>query len=293
MEILATQLADLFSAVQCSDEKQIRRLLAANVSPIQRNRQGTTALMAATKIGNSKIIQMLHGALRDKRPSAQLFFSQIVSTFSTAVSPTAALTSFMAAAPADSEAISPVPLGAIARPNEAPTLSILPVLPTDLARSNEVSVLPYEKQRTYPADAVAVVVCNSAVCNSASAAPLVLWEDAELPASEALALELPAPQLSALSQSTRLSSDQQSEQLKTAVCKNDWGAVKDLLSAGVRVQSKNWYDMPVLVLAAQNASNDIVMALIQAGASVNSGYDRLPLNVASERGDFEVVHTLM
>ncbi|MEL6816466.1 MAG: ankyrin repeat domain-containing protein, partial [Cyanobacteria bacterium J06598_3] len=173
-----------------------------------------------------------------------------------------------------------------------------PVLPTDLARSNEVSVLPYEKQRTYPADAVAVVVCNSAVCNSAvcnsaSAAPLVLREDDELPAFEALALELPAPQLSALSQSTRLSLDQQSEQLKTAVCKNDWGAVKDLLSAGVRVQSKNWYDTPVLVLAAQNASNDIVMALIQAGASVNSGYDRLPLNVASERGDFEVVHMLM
>jgi ankyrin repeat protein len=74
MENLTTQLAELFAAIQAANVQQIRRLLAANVSPNQCNAEGKTALMVAAQIGNADIMQMLCAAAASRPRSAQIFF---------------------------------------------------------------------------------------------------------------------------------------------------------------------------------------------------------------------------
>jgi ankyrin repeat protein/uncharacterized protein YjbI with pentapeptide repeats len=83
------------------------------------------------------------------------------------------------------------------------------------------------------------------------------------------------------------------EDLKEAVRCNDVSAVRALLNAGASVRSANWYDTPVLVIAAELGHADIVQALIESGANVNTGYDRLPLNTAAAHGHLEVVQILL
>lgn len=280
MEILATQLADLFSAVQQSDEKQIRRLLAINVSPNQQNRQGTTALMVATKIGNSKIIKMLHGAMQNKRPSAQLFCSQLVSTFSTAVSPTA-FTSFLAVDLTESSVTPLVMSSTIARFNNVmPMSAMLPTLPADSIGLDDRPALSIEEWHTlYQEDAPTTVVYGGA----GTVLEVEVLEKTELPETEPLEIQPPTEPIV----------DDPTTLLKAAICDNDLEAVKALLLAGASVQAENWYDTPLLVVAAETSNSNIVKVLLQSGANVNRGYDRLPLNVASECGNFEVVHMLM
>ena len=81
--------------------------------------------------------------------------------------------------------------------------------------------------------------------------------------------------------------------LKEAVCNNDIRTVEKLLEAKVSFRPANWYDTPLLVLAAERGHSNVVQALLDAGADSNKGYARLPLHIASENGHLETVQRLI
>lgn len=290
MENLATQLADLFSAIQCSDEKQIKRLLAANVSPYQQNKAGTTALMVAAQIGNSKIMQMLCGAAKGIPQPAPLFFSPVVSFNE---EPTA-INSVMATAPFRS---APTPISGrsavmLVETSRTDTFSNHTVPPTtvmSIAGMPEIST-PASTMHTNLSSPETTAAANNPDDTEATLPNPNKNSNKHSNTSKQLTIQQSEK---ALVQVSTDASAYKQEALKEAIIRNDSDTVKDLLSSGVNVQAANWYDTPLLVLAAQRGNNDIVQALIKAGAHVNRGYDRLPLNIAAEYGHFEVVHTLM
>lgn len=81
--------------------------------------------------------------------------------------------------------------------------------------------------------------------------------------------------------------------LEIAVRQNDLSRVKALLKAGVDFRPAAWYDTPVLVIAAEKGHIEIVQTLINAGANVNTGYERLPLHVAAEHGHLTTAQLLL
>lgn len=117
MENLTTQLEDLFTAVRRADIVQVKRLLAANVSPNQCDAHGQTAMMIAAKTGHPDIIQLLCNAAANRLRSAQIFFDA-----STPVVSAATVPSVIDLPSATSVRSLPAPLDPIA----APTASYLP-----------------------------------------------------------------------------------------------------------------------------------------------------------------------
>ncbi|MEM9091100.1 MAG: ankyrin repeat domain-containing protein [Cyanobacteria bacterium P01_F01_bin.53] len=81
--------------------------------------------------------------------------------------------------------------------------------------------------------------------------------------------------------------------LEIAVIHNDRIRVKDLLKAGADFRPATWYDTPVLVTAAEKGHVEIVQILINAGANVNTGYERLALHVAAEHGHLNTAQLLL
>ncbi|MEL7521651.1 MAG: ankyrin repeat domain-containing protein, partial [Cyanobacteria bacterium J06553_1] len=73
MENLTTQVGELFAAIQRSDIRQVKRLIAAQVSPNQRGADGRTALMVAFNTGHPEIIRTLCSAAATSHPPAHLF----------------------------------------------------------------------------------------------------------------------------------------------------------------------------------------------------------------------------
>ncbi len=235
MENLTTQLEDLFSAIRRSDVPQVKRLLAANVSPTQANSEGQTAIMVAAQTGHLPITQLLCKATATYPSSAQIFFD--------ASTPAASLPSVLAFV--NISAATPIR-----------SLSA-PLAPIPLTHSFYMPTFSHLAQIGTGEAAAKGAVDQLAQKGSASSA------------------------------------DDGRQALEVAVCHNDIDEVERLLNTGVSFRPANWYDTPVLVTAAKYGYSEVVQVLIDAGANVNSGCDRLPLHIASECGHVEVVLRLL
>ncbi|MGB3296791.1 MAG: ankyrin repeat domain-containing protein, partial [Phormidesmis sp.] len=227
MENLTTQLAELFAAIESSNIPQIRRLLAANVSPNHYNANGQTALMLAAQMGNPTVIELLCAATANGPRPAPIFFETIQ---------------------AASEPVTSV------------------------------------QNLTTQSPMIDTLACERLVSDA-----LAAFENI---ASSAFAPSPVAANVTPTFSSTKKPANAYAS-LRSAVYHNDVGRVKALLKFGTDFRSVNWYDTPVLVIAAQKGYTDIVQALISAGANVNTGYDRLPLQVAAEQGHLDVVQRLL
>ena len=238
MENLTTQLEDLFAAIRHSDVPQVKRLLAANVSPIQANHEGQTAMMVAVQTGHVLITQLLCKATATYPSSAQIFFD----ASTPAVSLPSVLTTINMAAATPIRSLS------------------APLTPIPLTHFFHMPAFNHSAQIDIGEVADASIV------------------------------DQPAQKAQKASESSVADGRQA---LEVAVCHNDLDEVKRLLNAGVSFRPANWYDTPVLVTAAKYGYSEVVQLLIDAGANVNSGCDRLPLHIASECGHIEVVLRLL
>ncbi len=258
MDNLTTQLAGLFSAVYHSDIKQIRKLLDAGVSPQQQDADGISPLMMATHLGNADIIRMLQAAIAPQPQSTHSFFN-----------------------------------------DQAPITTTMPVI----TQAAEVTHLTIGTVSLFPTVQFVPVVKAMPILPALLQPPALL----QLPAlSRPLAsLQLLASEATATT--SKKSSRRRKTKLKTypiqetpdtvalkeAVCNGDIQTVRALLKAKVSFRPANWYDTPLLVLAAGRGHSEIVQALLDAGADPNKGYARLPLHLASENGHLETVQRLI
>ncbi len=260
MDTLTTQLEALFVAIQGSNVQQVRHLLAANVSPIQCNADGKTALMVAAQIGNPEIIQILCAAIASQPRSTPIFFepsSKEASNVELMLSSDSALPSL---------------------PSAVPTFKVF--IPTASGFA-DMMPSPIEPVPAHPTFANGGAL--QSVSQNAPADVLANSYTDDLDNRDSLNnRDLKKNSFSDLNHS-----------LESAVCRNDLNAVKVLLASGASLRPITWYDTPVLVTAAAKGYADIVQALLIAGANANSGYDRLPLHVAAEHGHLNVVQYLL
>lgn len=332
MENLTTQLAELFAAIQGSNVQQIRRLLAANVSPNQCNAEGKTALMVAAQIGNPEIMQMLCAAAASRPRPAQIFFE---ADFETGFEASFNGFNVDSAIPSEGSAI---PLAGFAIASE---FTISPLLPerltpalSALTPSAFINLLTPSPIAPHLADPTFIATATQkdrpeppAVLPSATISEISVRSPEQSvkdrPVNSDLDLDLNKLFSSDLDRDlgSDLGSDLDGlfsgdgeacqgnrnkppnletapsrdldQALETAIGDNDVSTVEALLKSGANFRPTNWYDTPVLVTAAAKGYTDIVQALIIAGANVNSGYDRLPLHMAAEQGHLSVVQQLL
>jgi ankyrin repeat protein len=302
MENLTTQLAELFAAIQGSNVQQIRRLLAANVSPNQCNAEGKTALMVAAQIGNPEIIQMLCAAAASRPRSAQIFFEPgFEPGFETGFETSLHGFNVDSALPWESFAI---PWEGFAIASE---LTISPLLPESLAQepsplkpfvftpfvfTNSLTPSPIA---SHPADPtfVATVTTVATVAQKERTEPPSIENEPVNSDLDGDLDKLFSGDLNQPPDPQPAPSRDLDQALEAAIGDNDVSTVEALLKSGASFRPANWYDTPVLVTAAAKGYADIVQALILAGANVNSGYDRLPLHMAAEQGHLAVVQRLL
>jgi uncharacterized protein len=316
MENLTTQLAELFAAIQAANLPQIRRLLAANVSPNQCNAEGKTALMVAAQIGNADIMQLLCAAAASRPRSAQIFFEP---RFKPGFEP--GVKTGLEASFNGFNVDSAMPFAGFAMPWEglasdseftfSPSLPepltpepLIPELLTSKTSALTRSTLTSSPLTNIPTPSPMASHSANPTFATAVRSPKIAVEDKTVenkavenkPVNSDLDIDLdslfshdfsPSPQLETAPQSDL------DQALAAAIARNDVRTVEALLKSGVSFRPANWYDTPVLVTAAAKGYTDIVQALIIAGANVNSGYDRLPLHIAAEQGHLAVVQHLL
>ena len=262
MENLTTQREELFVAIKVSNVQQIRRLLAANVSPNQYNAEGRTALMVAAQIGNPVVIQLLCTAVANSPRPAQIFFetthrgSELVTldSINSALLPTDSMP--LDLGPLEyspvPESVSPQPVTSAMQPKS---------LTPDFGFSPDLKDMVSSASTPSPAASSAPTLSS----------PITLTD-------KTLTDKTPTDAYASL---------------KAAVCRNDIGVVKALIKAGTDLRPVTWHDTSVLMIAAQKGYTDVLQVLITAGANVNTGYDRLPLHAAAEQGHLAVVQRLL
>jgi len=282
MENLNTQIVDLLNAVRRSDTREVQRLLAAHISPTQCGPNGQTALMVAAQMGNAQIMRLLCMAAANRSTSAQIFLHSDAtdSVAKRVVTNSSAITAPMANDVAAFSSTSPVSWP-LSKPTSEPT-SEPTVVPNHPALGCTISPIP--SAFGLPVPTFAAPADNREPTSAPSPAATDLQ-----PANLQPANLQPANLQPSESDSLELSP----EALERAVRHNDFQSVNALLKAGVGFRPANWYDMPLLVIAAEKGYEDIVQALVDAGANVHIGYDQLPLHAAAAKGHLAVVQRLL
>lgn len=312
MENLNSQLMELCSAVRNSDLRQVKRLLAADVSPIQCATNGQTALMVAARCGDPQIMQLICLAATNRPIPAQIFFPHrsieptesgvqllvelgnkdlgveklgIKTDIELGNRPTVDLSTFNSTQADTSPSISPYFDAALSSASDP--LSAVSIQPSD-KRTINVSVnkpasQSVKRDRLSASKPTAAKALTSKQSDSASTnnkLPATQPTAIEPPATQPTAIKPPAPKLNVQS-------------LELAVRRNDVNAVNALIKAGVSFRPARWYDTPVLVVAAAKGYGEIVQSLIDAGANVHVGCDQLPLHAAAANGQLNVVQRLL
>lgn len=291
MEHLNTQLTELFNAIEHSDIRQVKRLLAANVSPTQCRGDGQTALMVAAKTGNAQIIQMLCLAATNRSGPAQIFFRAETATTMPA------LTAFQQMNA--SNALDLPPASSTPQENYPSVLNgmVSPMhrsshLPSPTFTIETIPSTTTEKTTgiTPPTTAPTETITTKIAPPPTTTLPTTTSPTATPPIAPSSAP--PAP-LKQASPAPLNATPPNAQTLERAVHRNDLQSVNALLKAGVSFRPANWYDTPLLVTAAAKGHSRIVQALINAGANVHIGCDQLPLHAAAANGHLEVVQRLL
>lgn len=271
MENLNAQLTELFDAIQRADICHIKRLLAANVSPTQCSSDGQTALTIAAQTGNAQIMQLLCQAATNRPSPAHIFFR--------------------------------------AETNDATVAALTDFQQTKASTEVDLHLSQSKVKESYPSLFCDMVFSISSVSNPPSptftskTTPITSPTSPQSPANKCSADKRPAktvagdadlksptakPQMPTL-----VTSMPNFKSLELAVHQNDVDTVKALLKAGVSFRPTHWYDTPLLVIAAQKGHEEIVQALINAGANVHIGYDQLPLHAAAANGHVNIAKRLL
>lgn len=253
MENLTPQPADLFSAIRRADAEQVKRLLAAGMSPAQKTAEGLTANKLAELMGNADIIQMLRSAAMVQAQRAQM-------TFALSANIPANIPANISANISSAVALIPPALATHITGTDVFS-GVLSIGPTRSPSSHPPTQPTYRPPRPKP--------------------------------SKPLAAPTPRPTRSADKPSAPAPKAPSTAELKQAVCCNDIKTVEALLKAKVSFKLGTWYDTPLLVLAAERGYSEVVQALLDAGDDPNKGYARLPLHIASEHGHLETVQRLL
>lgn len=250
MENLNTQIADLLNAVRCSDVREVKRLLAAHVSPTQCDADGQTALTVAAQCGSPQIMQLLCRAAANRSGPAQIFLCADANS---------------AASSFDNFSLNQL---------EAP-----PERQSHFASSCEtVAPMPTVSSLFSPTFA-----SNGSFTERK-------FSDSQ---STGITCEADGHKADGYKADGYKSIEQTYSSLERAVRRKDLQAVNILLRAGVSFRSPHWSDTPLLVIAAENGQEEILQALIHAGANVHIGCDQLPLHAAAANGHLAVVQRLL
>lgn len=269
MENLNTQIAALIAAVRHSNVREIKRLLAADVSPTQCDTRGQSALTVAAQIGDPEVIRLLCLYTANRSRPAQIFLQANSDSQQGFILP-----SNSAVNTAQVVALPPIGLHG----ESLAAVSILPGLTAPLE-----ATLSHTADQDSSHHRTASQQTQAAKTNPLRKHPPHTnhkHQSSQPPTSPPSSPQPPAPKLTIKS-------------LEAAVVRNDIKAVKSMLKAGVDLRPACWYDKPLLVVAAEKGFGEIVQALIDSGANVHLGIEQLPLHAAAANGQLDVVQRLL